>query len=620
MKNEVYKKQMKKIRPSDELIEKTIANIKKVNNENNAKNPNKLKNADKLRRLVAGTAAALTLSVGSVGAYMAITGNSLLSILGLEKASVNYENESVAISDQYNTVIENEYTKIKLEKIACDETFLILEYNVKIKDTAITGIQNKDENFITRTGYNYGQETNSINLGFSENIYVNGEYVKCYSCIAQKIEDSENEYKFYDIINLMEIDENNLKVSVQILALRFDGYQFMVTDANNNYLLNLTRNPNNNDKFESISFKNDNEEVIVKNVMNTSFASYVTVDVNVSNISSENCINNINFISKNSNNEEIESYVFLNKYVVKTENDTVYDIINDSVQTTEKNPAKDLYLLNSKNKEKADNLVTFDTKFSNANAEMEFVILYPNIMTDENTINCLVTRNGETIVPNIEIDVSEQINSNLAINDISLVNYTDSKVNDFINNNEYINKQKNYITNEYYNKDAKLIDIENYEICGIKTGMSMEEAIKNLQEYYNENNVYIDCNSYYTSSYSMYNDGLIQIYTEDNKVDTINYYNVIPSYNLKVSDIINSYYSEEKMIKTNMHDEINGIAILYGKDEYMKDNKNDRKQYAYVNLDAAGRITYLFYVDDKGNSISFDVDASTKIITRICIN
>ncbi|MBO5349068.1 MAG: DUF4179 domain-containing protein [Clostridia bacterium] len=615
MKNEVYKKQMKKIRPSDELIEKTIQNIKNVNK---LKNTNKVKNGIRLRKLVAGTAAVLTLSVGSVGAYIAITGNSLLSILGLEKASINYENESVAIPDQYNTVIENEYTKIKLEKIACDETFLILEYNVKIKDAALTEIQNKNENFIAETDYDYSRGTNSVNLGLSESFYINGKNINGYSCIAQKIENIENEYKFYDIVNIMDIKEKNLKVSVTILSVRIDGYQFMVTDANNNYLLDLSINGNNNEKFESVEYKNNNEEVIVKNVMNTSFATYVTVGVNVSDISSENCLNKINFNSKNSNNEEIESHVFLKKYVIRTEDDIVYDVITDSVGTSENDYVKDSYLLNSRNKEKADNIVTFDKAFSKGIAELEYVILYPNIIPDDNIINCLVTRNGKTIVENMNIDIRNEFNSNCVINDISLVNYTDKKVADFRNTNEYMNNEENYIVNEYYNENAEKIDSTNYEICGITLGMSADEALQMLQKYYDKNNIDIVCSNYYDNS--SYDDGHMSFSTQDNKVNFVNAYDFdgVNNNKLKVSDVINRYYSEEKLIRTNEHGKNNALAILYGIDDYISNENSKEDEYAYVNLDSAGRITCLVY-KDKENSITFGVDAATKTITNIFI-
>ena len=80
---DLYIKDMNQIYASEELISRTITNIK---------NYNKIKNGSKAKKIVAATAAAITISVGSVGAYISVTGNTeILEKLGIHTNPLLYQ-------------------------------------------------------------------------------------------------------------------------------------------------------------------------------------------------------------------------------------------------------------------------------------------------------------------------------------------------------------------------------------------------------------------------------------------------------------------------------------------------------------------------------------------------
>ncbi|MBP3707405.1 MAG: DUF4179 domain-containing protein [Clostridia bacterium] len=610
MKNKDYIEQMNNIHASEDLIQKTIKSISNIEHQKRGYN---------FKKFIAGTAAALTLTAGSVGAYKAITGNSIMSLFGLGKASINYENQSIKVSDKFNTVIENEYTRIELDKIACDKTFLILEYNVKIKDRGdknnYNDLSETYKHSKAETEYDYSQGGKSENLGLSEMINVNGKYLNCYTCFAQKIDGKENEYKLYDIIDLMDIDNyTDIRASITILSVICEGEQFFVTNENNNYLINLNITQDDNNQKNIEEHEVNNVKVGVKNVMNTSFATYVTIGVKVSNISSENCLNNIDFESTDSNNNKIESNVFLNKYIVRTKDGYVYDVINDNENYKETDYHKAMYLLNSKNKEQARNKVNFNTDFENADVEMEYVIVYPEAMNDQDTIKCKMYRNDNVVIEDMVFDISKEKQTNTSVSSIELINYTDKKSNDFIISNEKNNKE----INKNYNPDAEKIDLYRFPICGISIGMSENDAINELNNYYKKSGFSIQCENYYNDGW--YDDGNLSFGVTDGHVSSINVVECKKVMNEKVNinDLIKTYYSEEYLIRDIEHDSQNTIATLYGSEDFFGNRTDSDTSFGYVNLDGAGRITMACYVEGRYRLI-LSADPATGIVENIQI-
>lgn len=491
-----YIDKMNNIHASEELIQKTIKSIKA------SKKVETINRRFNVKKFIAGTATALTLAAGSAAAYTAITGNSVLSLMGLEKASLNYEEQSINVSDKYNTVIENEYTKVELKNIACDKTFLILEYDIKMKDKAVQAMKNKDYEPYryekAETDYDFSQGGNSENVGFSEQININGKDLMGYTCFSQKVDGSENEYKLYDLVDLNGLGEyEEFKASISILAVLVDNNEFYVTNENNNYLIDFSIGKTNENKLNNNDYKNDNVTVTVKDVMNTSFATYVTVGVNVSDIDSNNCLNDIDFESFVGGNKALDSNIFLNKYVVRTKDGYVYDVINDDENYKYNDSFEKRYLLDSKNKNQARNAVKFDKTFSDAEVEMEFVIVYPEVLDGYDKINCEVSRNGRKIIDNMDINIGNEIETNTNVSNVKLLNYTDYEIASSVFLNE--NYQGNKKLNKNYNPNADKINFNDISVCGIKLGMSKDEAIKALGNYYKENGIDVECEKYFAN-------------------------------------------------------------------------------------------------------------------------
>ena len=102
MKSKTYINEMNDIHASEELIQKTIKGIKEVQ---------KFEKNRKIKKVIAGATAALTLSIGSVAAYVAITGNTeILQKIGI-KLSQNYEQNEQIITNENDNQNKIDWTK-----------------------------------------------------------------------------------------------------------------------------------------------------------------------------------------------------------------------------------------------------------------------------------------------------------------------------------------------------------------------------------------------------------------------------------------------------------------------------------------------------------------------------
>ena len=129
MKRDEYVNQMKNIGPSEDLIKKTISNIEQ------AKMQEKIKKQSKWKKVLAGAVAMVTLSVGSVGAYVAITGNTeILEKLGIH-ISQNYEKNKQEINDENSEkyVELADGVQANLVAVSLDNTNMVMEIDLKLE-------------------------------------------------------------------------------------------------------------------------------------------------------------------------------------------------------------------------------------------------------------------------------------------------------------------------------------------------------------------------------------------------------------------------------------------------------------------------------------------------------
>lgn len=490
MKNEVYKKQMKKIRPSDELIEKTIANIKKVNNENN---PNKLKNADKLRRLVAGTAAALTLSVGSVGAYIAVTGNTqILEKIGI-KLSQNYEQNQQVITEQNSAIskFSSEGIEATLRSAAVDNASLVMEIDLKL-----------DEQF---EGQEFNLKTGNISIYLpSRGISWGESFEITEKDSIQKMEDGTYKMFKYLAIKDPNIAANSIWLDVFYLdekvncTIEFQnlsdnsGNEIIVNEEDNwKFEFELTKPEKLNDDVqiptEVIQTLNyNNVEITVDAINYSDFGNIITINANEKNINLNkiNDIQKIDFIVKDSNGNSMN-------IVSRTQNITVGDykdgnmtsiclegiqlIVDDITQ----NPTYKVEVFGSEkllvtmeeiqkaNKTVLDTLKNGDTVLTASGSS------YPSEILDANGIEYYIDKYGVYRIDKTYEEINAEVEKNKnAIIDRTLTNDELKEIEEFLNQTE----NNGFVTQNNIYQSAEEINLnEVFYNCGGDTKISNEE-------------------------------------------------------------------------------------------------------------------------------------------------
>jgi len=126
MKRDNYINKMKDIKPKEELLQKTISNIQN----------SKKKKGNGLKRILTGIAAMAILSIGTVGAYVAVTGNKeILQRIGIN-LSEKYEENAQEIKEKNGNknVIIGEYFDAKIVSTAIDNANIVMEIDLKVKD------------------------------------------------------------------------------------------------------------------------------------------------------------------------------------------------------------------------------------------------------------------------------------------------------------------------------------------------------------------------------------------------------------------------------------------------------------------------------------------------------
>lgn len=323
MKNEEFKKQMKKIRPSDELIEKTIENIKNVN---------KVKKGNKVKKLIAGTAAALTLSVGSVGAYIAVTGNTqILEKIGINLSQKYEENEQIITEE--NSVVSKfsaEGIEAILKSAAIDNGSLVMEIDFKLDEK----FQDKEFNI----------KIEDVNVFIPSRNSSWGELIISERDSVQKMEDGT--YKMFKYLALEDpvtagtgiwvdsfYEDEVVNCTVEFGNLTDKDGNLLIKDKNNDWKFEFElKKPDNLNEdieipdqvIEKIQYKD--VEINVNSIKNSTFGNIITINAVQKNIDINkiNDIQKIDFIVKDLNGNKIN-------VISRTQNITMGDYKNGSM-------------------------------------------------------------------------------------------------------------------------------------------------------------------------------------------------------------------------------------------------------------------------------------------------
>lgn len=305
-------------------------------------NMGKKKNNKTKLRVIQSIAAVAVFSILGVTTYAAVTKNPILEKLGLIKGNEIYEE----VAEDINQDLSNEYAKVTLKRMASDNAYAIMQYNVVLNDEGIRKFGKIEKD--THSGYGISIY-NTIKINDKElDIATNRtEYVN-------KISDTE--YDIYQIIQIANIEDNDLKIQISEKNLSAGVKN---TKINKEVIINATKNQN-TQKFNNIQKKIDNKIITVESFQNTSFETFIKVSVDIKNLKEENLED---FYSK-------DNPVNLSFTVLDTNNNYLPNICYTKVSYLENENGEKLDILNGYEKG--------HISFNNTTAHMEFIITLGN--------------------------------------------------------------------------------------------------------------------------------------------------------------------------------------------------------------------------------------------------
>lgn len=286
-----------------------------------------------------GIAAVVVVAALSVTSYAAITGNLSLEKLGFLKASKNYEENATKI----NKTIENEYLKYTLDNIACDDTYLIKEYTIDLKDNAIEKYGNVE----------YDEYNKEYKITIDQTQYINDKEIYFWGCDVEKITDKQ--FKMLEIYSISDCKESSIKFLLNINEITINSTDNSINaiPINKQISMDIEKKEKNNTRFSSISQTVGNKTFVIKEAANTNFetiikASIITEESYDEYLKEEEGTQYDSFMVTQENGESIPFEV--------SENLNTYVITNDGSKFT----TNDLYDYMSNQKEVDNLLETID--------------------------------------------------------------------------------------------------------------------------------------------------------------------------------------------------------------------------------------------------------------------
>lgn len=598
MDNNKFDKQIRKIIDSEISIPD---NLEKIINDNiNLKESyvtnKKINLKNKLNNFIRIIIGLFSVFAVSATTYAVITGNSILSLIGLGKASLKFEESSISI----NRTIDGDLTKITLNKIACDSSFVILEYNIELKDSFY--------NTLNSQGYN--KNIDNISLG-NVNKFLNGSRMQEYIKYSQKVDN--NNFKYYEVISISNKNISNLKMILPIDTLIINNEQEVsITktiyhpennsiEYENKFYIDISISSNENmkdDAFKTYQINNSNSMLTLEKVSNTDFGTFALVTVNLYNLKNgEEELTNLDVkLSHKNQLEKLKTVLLRNQ--ITTENDELIDLLEVYTGNNE--------VFDNRTGSNVETSVNWqDLKYNNGTAEIKYLLMFTE-ESDANEFLIDITRNNTKLFKNIKIPKNISQSYETIINEIGT---KDSDIQDY--RLYYHNENSSpLIKNPYYNPNAPKIDLKEFDICGFKLGMNYSEVMKQLKKLYETNNIEFDDDLISNSEYSgnHFSDDNFILEFEDKNGSYVLTRIVCSNTNLwnngktTEKDIISSYYSEEYY---TFLEGVYNEKVLYGVEEYKKVGHSNDYNY--------GDYGYILVIDDKDYNICY-YDSSIKSI------
>ena len=196
-----YKDAISKIEASEELKEKIKNNVRLESKKNRKKVLHGGGIMMKLRKVVAWIAGVAALAACGGAVYAGITGN-YLNIFN-NKVSEKYEEYAEVIEGKF---VEDDYSKITLKSLACDDAYLIIEYKLDVKEKGEKEFSEKKDDDVT-----------GLELTLNNGIKINGKEYDGMSTFSNQVanKDGKNSatiYKMYDLTDMEVPDDFEIEL------------------------------------------------------------------------------------------------------------------------------------------------------------------------------------------------------------------------------------------------------------------------------------------------------------------------------------------------------------------------------------------------------------------------
>jgi hypothetical protein len=337
-----------------------------------------------------------------VTVYAGISNNAVFQKIGLNKLSQNYEQNKVSV-DQ---TIENDYFTLSLENIARDSAYVILEYNIHLKDKAINEFEEVTYSEI------YGEYA----IGPACTITVNGEENPFSIVYTDK--ESDSDYSYYQIINVMNYDDENLDLKIWFDYLWTGNYLNETVQINET--LNISSKLSNiEDNFEKQEQKlDDGSTIILDKIANVNFQTFVRIKRTVSSIAwkeynNSNALQYKSFLITDSNNNLIPyrtytSDIIGRKYYLAETGEVIENI--SEIKDDDKITVEENYVILLDNIEDTKNIKIFSIKLglyddrTDEESKMYNNAIWYPLAEGNNKYSALSNLGGTLEIDNIKID------------------------------------------------------------------------------------------------------------------------------------------------------------------------------------------------------------------------
>ena len=263
-----------------------------------------------LKRTIVVTAAGMLLTVGSVGAYVGITGNyEILRKIGINIGE-RYENEKQEVK---GNVDQNEF-KINLVSAACDSSCIILEMDVKLDGKKYEDIDFKIDNFSlegkrlnerTKEYENFSDSTKK-NLKISEstvsNVLEDGT-IKLFKYISVKDPNLAGD----GFIDELFRDSNKAVCKIEFSRIYDVKTSKVILEGNWNLDFNLTGKESTEFTIVNKDVKVEDVDINIYSIAKSPLGNYITIYAEQDNFNynTENNIQKLDFIIKNKAGEKV---------------------------------------------------------------------------------------------------------------------------------------------------------------------------------------------------------------------------------------------------------------------------------------------------------------------------